>query len=643
MIIEPPSTTVSTEQFLNDLCGLNAQIYFNVDGITWKNRPSTYDDIKDTLNWLNTVKYKDMYFIPNCGGTKDAEITHFKAAFIDWDAGKDPQGNYFPLDIVAQKKAEFLLNFQSSPVQPSYIIETRNGFHIYWLLYPGTTPEQFIALQKSLIHYFHSDPMITNPARVMRLPGYHWYKSQDPCNAFYVDIIHASPLRYSFLDLYQSFHSEPESQAPCSEGTASIYPDPGDISAPNNTYVNRYNTRSIIGGTSYRDPIVLTTLDEAVEYVCRQDLAQYLGYSQTDDPMTIPCPFHKDDTPSASIYQQDGKYYLKCHSSNCSFRSGTIIQVVAKKEKIPKSKALLKLMEHYQIQLDSSWKDKTKGILERNIQRILHAEDWKEQYPDLYRCVARIKMDLISKLDYAQDHLGLQSSNGTALFFCSLREFERLSSGLPYLDEKGRQNQRVDRYCLLGLLHKVHPDQIPWGLWRGLQEVSGKRRYRYWTQVYSVPEYTDELFQQANTIAKQLRDAGVRMNAISKDLILEVFGKEKALEIYPQSEEDTISEHGKQFRQEVGAVLNRLLDAKGYTTVSDLVEQVHRNRTWISVTDRRVKKHLPGLLQQSGLVEIKLTKVLKECLKIDGSGYPKVIIRKTCQVHLNRVPDTHTV
>jgi hypothetical protein len=82
-----------------------------------------------------------------------------------------------------------------------------------------------------------------------------------------------------------------------------------------------------------------------------------------------------------------------------------------------------------------------------------------------------------------------------------------------------------------------------------------------------------------------------------------------------------------------------LICEKGYTTVAELVEQVHQNRTWITVTDRMVKKHLPGLLQQLDLVEVITTKMLKECYRIDSSGYPKVIIPKTGQVNLNRIPD----
>jgi hypothetical protein len=632
-----PSTPVSTEEFLCDLVGPDAKIYFNVDRKTWKNFPYTYAEVKSKLYWLNTFKHLDICFIPNSGGTKDVEITCFNAAFLDWDCGKDPHGSYFPLEIVAQKKSEFLTILQNSPIKPSYIIETRNGFHVYWFLFPGTTSEQFIRLQKSLISYFKSDPAIINPARVMRLPGYFWYKSLNTCNPFLVNIIYSSSQRYSFTELYQAFLTGKDTQGPCSIDTSN--PEKRSISAHNNTSSNIPYNRSIIVGTKRQNTQTLKNLNEAVKYICRQDLAQYLGYKQTQDSTTITCPFHNDKTPSASIYNQDGKYYMKCHSSNCSFKSGTIIQIVAKKENISEAKALLKLMEYYQIQLDSSWKDNAKSIFEKNIQRILHAEDWKEQYPDLFRCIGRIKMDLVSKLEYARNHVFLQSSDGTALFICSLREFERLSSGLPYMEELGRQNQRVDRYCLLGLMHKVHSDHIPWGLWYGLQEVRGKKRYQYWTQVYSVPEYTEELFQQADLIARKLKESGVRMNAISKDLVLSIFGKEKAIEVYPQSE-DQISERGKQFQDEVRGILLRMIHGNGYAMVLDLVEHVHQNKVWFNVTDRRVKKYLPGLLVEMDLVEVVSNRGLKECLHIDSKGFPKVIIPRSYPLNLNKTPDS---
>lgn len=141
---------VTTSQFLEAIHGPNAEIYFNVDGKTWKNKPQTYEEAESKLKWLNGHMDKDIYFIPNSGGTKNGEINKINGIFADWDAGKDENGNYYPLDIVKQKKTEFFKTIELSPIQPTYIVDTRNGCQVYWLLYSGSTKEQFIDAQKRI-------------------------------------------------------------------------------------------------------------------------------------------------------------------------------------------------------------------------------------------------------------------------------------------------------------------------------------------------------------------------------------------------------------------------------------------------------------------------------------------------------------
>jgi hypothetical protein len=103
---------ITTEEFLTDLYGsLDTPIYFNVAGKTWKHKPQSYMEAKDTLQWRNE-QGDDIYYIVNSGGTTDDQITLFRSAFIDWDCGKDEQGNYFPMDTVSTKKQEFMSNCQ---------------------------------------------------------------------------------------------------------------------------------------------------------------------------------------------------------------------------------------------------------------------------------------------------------------------------------------------------------------------------------------------------------------------------------------------------------------------------------------------------------------------------------------------------
>jgi len=60
------------------------------------------------------------------------------------------------------------------------IIETKNGYHIYWVLQGGSI-SKFVPIQKALAKKFSSDPMITNLSRVMRIPGFfHMKNPQSP-------------------------------------------------------------------------------------------------------------------------------------------------------------------------------------------------------------------------------------------------------------------------------------------------------------------------------------------------------------------------------------------------------------------------------------------------------------------------------
>ena len=130
------------------------------------------------------------------------------------DVGRDNNNKYFPDDVVLLKKSALYNNYFSlyphinnslfsfSPVlsscfntdivscslTPTFIIETRNGFQVYWLLYSGANSAQFRCLQQRIAHFFSGDTSVCNPARVMRLPGYNWCKPGSGCNPFFVGV-----------------------------------------------------------------------------------------------------------------------------------------------------------------------------------------------------------------------------------------------------------------------------------------------------------------------------------------------------------------------------------------------------------------------------------------------------------------------
>lgn len=77
----------------------------------------------------------------------------------------------------AQLKREYIKK-QWKRIKHAMIIETKNGFHIYWVIKGGAI-NKFEPIQKALARKFGSDPKITNLSRVMRIPGFYHMKNPE--------------------------------------------------------------------------------------------------------------------------------------------------------------------------------------------------------------------------------------------------------------------------------------------------------------------------------------------------------------------------------------------------------------------------------------------------------------------------------
>lgn len=717
---QPDTLGITTQDFLNDLRGSNAQIFVNVDNKTWS-EPRLYSQIEPTLKWLNDKKNLDICFIPNSGGKTNSSIDLITSCFIDWDCGRDGDGKYFELETVNQKKLQFCSNIDNSPLVPTYVIETRNGYQLYWFVEPGMTKEQFTDMQKRLIAHYDSDPCVHNPCRVMRLPGYYWVKPHSGFPRFFVRFVHHRECRYQHFQLLNAFPSitseklnlirnknkgnkveprisaynnnriidgtlvEPVDKNQPDDIFANGQPvvidrEPGRLgsdncdkgneeplrkSAYNNSRINK-DKYSCTYCRRQKLPKPITTKgsygSKLIEIIKQQDLAQYLnvdyaGVITEGQGITINCIFHNDKSPSASIFQgRDGNYIYKCHSPSCSFGSGSIIDVVSEVEGISEKEAIGKLIRHYG--LEEKWKEEQRRLMEHNIDIVnrLNEPEQKETYPNISWMIGRITNDLTKVLLYAKKHITLRTNSNQNMFFCSLRHFNRLKTGITADKRIQRMNERIDRFALLGLIRKLPDEQISEAaLNRAKQEKDRteenlkrkdkwlKNKYGiekdrvtkvYRTQFYSVCEYTEELLMKAEEIARVCKEAGVKMNSISRDMVLLVFGREKAREVYPQVDSEELSPSGQDFIGWVESALMTAINAKGYAREAEIVERLHTFGKWQSLTDRRVKKYLPALMMQNDLVQVSANKEHKAKFRIDSKGYPKIIIRKNPEANV---------
>ncbi|MFC5450847.1 DNA-primase RepB domain-containing protein [Paenibacillus aestuarii] len=160
----------------------------------------------------------------NQGGLKNSEINDIRAQFIDVDFNKiserfptqalarqrlkaiqsDPAEQIQAFSITKHASGQFQLLVQRTEsrirklkkafiakhwplIKDTMIVETYSGFHIYWVIRNGAV-SKFVPIQNALVNKFHSDPMITNLARVMRMPGF--YHMKNPNRPFLVRVVH---------------------------------------------------------------------------------------------------------------------------------------------------------------------------------------------------------------------------------------------------------------------------------------------------------------------------------------------------------------------------------------------------------------------------------------------------------------------
>lgn len=128
---------------------------------------------------LNLKGYESYFTVNGFAGTPNAQknqCTNLNSFFIDIDGRKD-------LDELEKIKEKF---------HPTFIIETQNGYHIYWVLdepiYKSDVSDEEWAesmarwerISQAIVTEFNADPVVKDIPRILRVPGtFYWKKTGD--------------------------------------------------------------------------------------------------------------------------------------------------------------------------------------------------------------------------------------------------------------------------------------------------------------------------------------------------------------------------------------------------------------------------------------------------------------------------------
>jgi putative DNA primase/helicase len=125
-----------------------------------KSLRGSLQDVADELRELNSQGYAIFAPVNTVDGRSNAEsaVSAITALFVDDDAGAV---DYLP------------------KIDPTMVVETSsNKKHIYWIT-DEVTVEEFASWQKHLAELHGTDPAVSNPNRLMRVPGF-WHCKGEP-------------------------------------------------------------------------------------------------------------------------------------------------------------------------------------------------------------------------------------------------------------------------------------------------------------------------------------------------------------------------------------------------------------------------------------------------------------------------------
>ncbi len=108
--------------------------------------------------------------------TRDEHIKDggsINAQFIDIDAPKNIRADKVQLKQFKEQVRQRILSFH---IQPSGVIETKNGYHVYWFVNNGKS-EVFRHVQMQLVQELGGDENCINESRLLRMPYFMHVKS----------------------------------------------------------------------------------------------------------------------------------------------------------------------------------------------------------------------------------------------------------------------------------------------------------------------------------------------------------------------------------------------------------------------------------------------------------------------------------
>ena len=561
----------------------------------------------------------DLFFIPNSGGRTASEIAKFNTFFVDIDCGRDKNNKYYDVKTVKEFKKSIMAKIDAFKIVPNAIVETRNGYHVYWFIKEDISSDLWRKIVNALIEYFSADKKVCSPANQMRIPGTWWKKKG--YSPFLCTIIRFDDDVVTSVDSFCKFFNI-------------LASEPVKIASTGNKYKYNYNKGSVLKDTNtpkHKEypKKVFRSYRDAFDYIAKEiDFFEYLSefyHLQGDSSRSFSCIFHDDDRPSASIFKSDSGINLYCcHSGNCNFKTGNIVQVVQENrsrikknlKKCSRSEAMKKICRDLNIEYEEDL-NMIRFIID-NLNTI--NDDIEYSHRELYGAISR----------YLPTLKVLHETALRNTIYSSYQDEYLFSASVNYIAEKlGRKDKKntgadISLLCLLKMIEKVDLDdeKIPEEYKAYIKRYQQKDERQRHINVYSLPAYTHDKLNECNDMAKAVKEKNLRKRHFTYESVANAFNKETADRVFPQVKNKPV----KSVDEYLLNTIQHLLNKYGYFTQMTVKSYYIDNDRYFD--EMKYIKQLPAIMQRLDLKKVKATKELKEKYNILSAGYPNLLIKQ---------------
>lgn len=635
---------------------------------------------KTIYPFTNNTKGYAMYCTVNSGGTKAPEINKVNAYFVDADFGKIKhsfnseetdkieiitkeleQNPEIKRVVVKEKtgittiegirtlkamkrlKNEFLETFEKQ-LDGTMIVETRNGFHIYWLVEDGEIKD-FVLMEEAIISIFGdwADKAVSDLPRILRIPGFLHYKEIDEP---FVCTVKQWGKRWTKQEIIQTLGLK-------------IKKEKLDRREERKERVGvRKNHKKTAARTdlkfvrkAYTEKQEMTEAD-FLHWIKRQPIEDFFKNSELQEER-FHCHFHVETKPSAMLHTLDnGVNLYMCHG-NCTKKGRDIISIYQAIHACGYRKALKSLMKIANVDLIETEFQQEQLEKYRDNRRFVYEELYDSdmfyaKYEHLtkylnYKRPAYLKMmNDFGELQLSEEEFSvpntLKNSKGeivgpkkNAIFFIS---YGAIAGHMKQQSIESVFNT-INILCLLGFLTKVPNEEVPKKLMdRALLEK--KEEDRRTINFYTVNSFYD-VEEFAEGMAKELKEKKFtfehHMNKIGIEKLL---GREHAQRIFPDAR--IIPKRFEGLEASIERFILKEIQTQGYVLEQDVLaaeykvleantekQKMVRRKARKSTVQKTYKRAIYDICQKNDLELVTLNKDLRLEYDISVEGRKKII------------------